>query len=171
MSASYDTEAYKAAPSPSTTQTTISPITGQAIVSRPLLSDAQVDTLVSNAHTAFASWRLVPLATRISIVTKAIDTLVAIAPELGLEITEQMGRPARYGKGEIGGFEERARFLLGIAEKALADEGVDEGRPEGLKRVIRRAPVGVTLLVGAWNVSRVWLLTAARKDQRADPLC
>lgn len=44
------------------------------------------------------------------------------------------------------------------AEKALADESVDDGRPAGgLKRVIRRAPLGVTFLVGAWNVSSDWV--------------
>ena len=55
----------------------------------------------------------------------------------------------------MGGFEERARWMMANADKALADESVDEGRPEGLRRVIRRAPVGVTLLVGAWNVSLI----------------
>jgi acyl-CoA reductase-like NAD-dependent aldehyde dehydrogenase len=45
--------------------------------------------------------------------------------------------------------------MMANADKALADESVDEGRPEGLRRVIRRAPVGVTLLVGAWNVSLI----------------
>ncbi|KAK4704868.1 hypothetical protein P7C70_g1336, partial [Phenoliferia sp. Uapishka_3] len=151
MSASYDVDAFKSVPSSSQVQTTISPITGQPIVTRPLLSDSAVLSLVSNAHAAFASWRQVPLADRKAIILKAIDSLVAIAPELGAEITEQMGRPVRYGKGEVAGFEERARWLINKAESALADENVDEGRPAGLKRVIRRAPVGVTLLVGAWN--------------------
>lgn len=62
-------------------------------------------------------------------------------------------RPIRYSKGEIGGFNERATWLLENAEKCLSDTNVDAGRPTGLKRIIRRQALGVTLLVGAWNVS------------------
>ena len=162
MSAQYDTKAFESLPPASEVQTTLSPITGQALVSRTLLSDDAVLTLVANAHAAFSSWRLVPLSERKAIIAKAVDSLVAVAGELGAEITEQMGRPVRYGKGEVAGFEERARWLLNKADAALADENVDEGRPEGLKRVIRRAPVGVTLLVGAWNVRLLLLSTLGR---------
>ncbi|KAL8286751.1 hypothetical protein RQP46_004279 [Phenoliferia psychrophenolica] len=151
MSHLYDIKAFSSVPPATAVQTTLSPITGLPIVSRPILSDSEVSTLVLNAHAAFSSWRLVPLADRKAIVTRALNSLVDVAGELGDEITLQMGRPIRYGKGEIAGFEERARWLVSKADSALADENVDEGRPEGLKRVIRRAPVGVTLLVGAWN--------------------
>jgi len=138
--------------SSSTVQTTISPITGEPIIERPLLGSlAEVDAKLAAADEAYRSWRKVPLEERIRIVTAAVDLLVSEKAALGAEITTQMGRPVRYGGGEIGGFEERARWLIANAEKALADESVDEGRPEGLKRVIRRAPVGVCLLVGAWN--------------------
>lgn len=68
-----------------------------------------------------------------------------------------MGRPIRYTKGELGGFEERARWLIANAERSLRDENVDDGRPAGLKRVIRRVPFGVTLLIGAWNVSNRYI--------------
>ncbi len=30
-----------------------------------------------------------------------------------------MGRPIRFGQGEVAGFEERARYMIGIAEQAL----------------------------------------------------
>lgn len=154
MSASYDVEAQKSAASDDKVQRTISPITGQAIIERPLpSSNAELDLILAASHTAHLSWRKVPLAKRKAIVIKAISHLSARAPELAEEITEQMGRPIRYTKSEIATFEDRALWLVNKAEKALADESVDEGRPEGLKRVIRRAPVGVTLLVGAWNVS------------------
>ena len=172
MSAEYNTTAHLSLPSPSSVQTTLSPITGLPIVSRPILSDAEVSTLVQNAHTAFSSWRAVPLAEKKAIIVRAVDSLVQIAVELGDEITAQMGRPVRYGKGEIGGFEERARWLVEQADKALADEGVDEGRPQGLKRVIRRVPVGVTLLVGAWNVSPSVFgnIVHTNRDLRSSPV-
>jgi hypothetical protein len=80
-------------PPASDVQTTVSPITGQPIISRPLLpSNAAVDALISNAHAAYLEWRLVPLKDRTALVAKAVDHLVSLAPELAVEITEQMGR-------------------------------------------------------------------------------
>lgn len=150
MSAAYD-------PVPSlkigktATQQTLSPSTGKVVVTRSYLSDEQVEESISAAHEAFKSWRSVPFNVRKSIVTKTIDEIVRDSDELSREITVQMGRPTRFAKGEMAGFEERARWLIENAAKALADEAVDEGRPSGIKRVIRRAPLGVCLLVGAWN--------------------
>ncbi len=154
MSHIYDPSLQSGLTNSSTVQTTISPITGEPTIERALPSSlAEVDAKLAAADAAYHSWRKVPLDERIRIVTAAVDHLVSQKAALGAEITTQMGRPVKYGGGEIGGFEERARWLLANAKKALADEGVDEGRPEGLIRVIRRAPVGVCLLVGAWNVS------------------
>ncbi|GAA6059070.1 hypothetical protein JCM10212_002041 [Sporobolomyces blumeae] len=152
MSASYDTIAQTKVADPSKTQTTISPITGQPVVSRPLAaSTSPLDASVQASHDAYLSWRKVPLAHRIDLVTKGIKHLSARASELELELTEQMGRPIRYGKAEFSTFEDRGMWLVGQAEKALKDEHVGEDRPEGFRRIIRRAPLGVCLLVGAWN--------------------
>lgn len=136
-----------------TTQTTLSPTTSLPLVTREYPSSSAIPSLLAASHTAYLAWRLVPLAERMALLSRFIDHVVAQdkGGALSLEITEQMGRPIRYSAGEIKGFEERARWLVAHAPAALADENVDEGRPEGLKRTIRRAPVGVCLLVGAWN--------------------
>lgn len=155
MSASYDATAQEKVSDGATTLTTISPITGQPLLTRPYpSSNAELDSIVSRSHAAYKSWRQTTLDERKAIVIRAVELLSAKAPQLAQEITEQMGRPVRYTKSEIATFEDRALYLVEQAEKALGDEKVDEGRPEGFKRIIRRAPVGVTLLVGAWNVSR-----------------
>ncbi|SCV68861.1 BQ2448_982 [Microbotryum intermedium] len=152
MSAKYDHEAVKHVADPSTTQTTISPITGQPIVTRPLpTSNESLDHLLQKSHAAHLEWRKVPLNKRIELVKAGITHLSFRASELAREITQQMGRPIRYTEGEIKTFEDRANWLVGKAERALKDESVDEGRPEGLRRTIRRAPVGVTFSIGAWN--------------------
>ena len=41
--------------------------------------------------------------------------------EIVPELAWQMGRPVRFGAGELRGFEERARYMIGIAASALAD--------------------------------------------------
>lgn len=137
-----------------TEQVTLSPSTGKPVVTRPLpQSTHELDSVIEASHAAHLSWRKVPLADRKAIVAQAVSHLVSRAPELAREITEQMGRPVQYTKSEISTFEDRANWLIAHADQALADENVDEGRPEGFKRVIRRQALGVCFLVGAWNVS------------------
>ncbi|GAA5831407.1 hypothetical protein JCM11251_004015 [Rhodosporidiobolus azoricus] len=137
---------------PSTTLTTLSPITGEPVVQRTYpTSHDQLDSIVNTSRESYLSWRKVPLVERKRLVTLAVEHLTSRAMELAPELTEQMGRPVRYGAAEFATFKDRASWLINQAEKALADENVDEGRPEGFKRLIRRAPVGVCLLVGAWN--------------------
>ena len=48
-----------------------------------------------------------------------LDALLAMNDEIVPELAWQMGRPVRYG-GEKRGLEERARYMAGIAEEALA---------------------------------------------------
>ena len=70
----------------------------------------------------------------------------------------QMGRPIRYGPGEVRGFEERARYMIAVAPEMLAD--IDVGPKEGFKRFIRREPLGVVLNLPAWNFPYMTALNA-----------
>ena len=46
--------------------------------------------------------------------------MLAMHDEIVPELAWQMGRPVRYGAGELRGFEERARHMIAIAAEALA---------------------------------------------------
>ncbi len=65
------------------------------------------------------------------------------------ELAWQMGRPVRYGAGELRGFEERARYMIAIAPEALA--AVDPGPKAGFRRYIKREPLGTVLVIAPWN--------------------
>ncbi|GAA6058365.1 hypothetical protein JCM3770_005274 [Rhodotorula araucariae] len=152
MAALYNPAPQEAVADPRLTLTTISPVDGQPVATREYpRTVAQLDDAVTAAHTAHRQWRNLPLADRIHTVARAVDSLTSRALELGPELTAQMGRPARYTAAEFATFKDRASWLLAHAHGALADESVDQGRPDGFTRLIRRAPVGVCLLVGAWN--------------------
>jgi acyl-CoA reductase-like NAD-dependent aldehyde dehydrogenase len=60
-----------------------------------------------------------------------------------------MGRPIRYGAGELRGFEERARHMIGIADEALANHV--PAAKEGFTRFISREPWGVVFTIAPWN--------------------
>jgi acyl-CoA reductase-like NAD-dependent aldehyde dehydrogenase len=127
----------------------ISPIDGRELVRRPQASDSAVDAAIEAARAAQKGWRNVPLAERSALVLRFLDELLAMNQEVVPEIAQQMGRPVRYG-GEFRGVEERARYMVRIAEKALAPIPPDDDRP-GFRRTIKREPVGVVLVIAPWN--------------------
>lgn len=94
-----------------------------------------------------------PLDERISIVNKFIDLFEQHKDDYGKQLTEEMGRPIRYAGGEMGGFLERARYMVSIAKDRLKDVTLTETDKEGFKRWIRKEPLGVCALISAWNVS------------------
>lgn len=127
----------------------ISPVDGREVVRRASASGAEIDSAVAAARKAQAEWKRVPIAERGKILSKAVDAMLAMRAEIGPELAWQMGRPVRYGRNELNGFEERARHMIAIAAAALAPV-VPEPKA-GFKRYIAREPVGVVLTVAPWN--------------------
>jgi acyl-CoA reductase-like NAD-dependent aldehyde dehydrogenase len=128
---------------------TISPVDGRIYVERPLETAAGIDRALDSARSAQLAWASLPLAARCEILGRAVDAFVAKANDIAAEITWQMGRPIRHAPGEIRGFEERARHMLGIAAQALA--AVQPGEKAGFRRQIKRVPLGVVVVVAPWN--------------------
>ena len=135
---------------PSSLLRTVSPVDGRIFVERPLQGAEDVNAMLDKAKKAQREWRHVPMADKQKIMLRFMDALVAKAPEIGTELTWQMGRPVRYSPSEItGAMCERIRYMVDLAPKALADI-VPEAR-EGFKRFIRREPVGVVAVIAPWN--------------------
>jgi acyl-CoA reductase-like NAD-dependent aldehyde dehydrogenase len=128
---------------------TISPVDGRIYVERTLETAAGIDRALDSAQAAQRAWGSLPLADRCRILSKAVDAFVAKASDIAAEITWQMGRPIRHSPGEIRGFEERARFMLGAAADALAP--VQPGDKAGFQRQIKRVPLGLVVVVAPWN--------------------
>jgi acyl-CoA reductase-like NAD-dependent aldehyde dehydrogenase len=130
-------------------QKTVSPVDGSIYVERPLADAKQIEAALALAHAAQRDWRRVALAERRALVHRFVDAMMTKTSAIAEELAWQMGRPVRYGPGEIGGFEERARYMADIAESALADVPVED--KEGFVRFIRREPLGVVFVVAPWN--------------------
>ena len=64
-----------------------------------------------------------------------------------------MGRPIRYTPKEIETTVLRGRYMISIAERELADVDVEteDNSVKGLKRFIRKEPLGIVLVISAWN--------------------
>ncbi len=128
----------------------ISPVNGELYASVAQTSDAAIATALESARAAQQKWAATPLTTRAKLCQALVQNLVDDAAKLGDELSWQIGRPCRYTPNEIkGGFAERANYMIDIAEQALSD--IHPGDRDGLKRFIRKKPLGVVFLVAAWN--------------------
>jgi len=133
----------------SAVQKTITPVDNSVYVERPYNTAAEVQAVLSAAQQAQKAWRLTPVAERARILNKAVDIFLTKKDQYAEEITRQMGRPISQSPGEMRGFEERARYMIGIAPEALAD--VEAKDKAGFTRFIRREPLGVVFIVAPWN--------------------
>jgi acyl-CoA reductase-like NAD-dependent aldehyde dehydrogenase len=128
---------------------TVTPVDGSTYVERPLASEREVDAAIAAAVAAQREWRAHAIEERAAALSAFVDAFVAERDDVATELTWQMGRPIRYTPGEVRGFEERARTMIALAPQALAD--MDAGPKEGFRRLIRREPLGVALVIAPWN--------------------
>jgi acyl-CoA reductase-like NAD-dependent aldehyde dehydrogenase len=127
----------------------ISPVDGRVYAERPLAEAHDIDRALDRAAGALRAWRATPLAERQALLSAAVDAFVAKGAEVAAELTWMMGRPAAQTPGEIRGFEERARYMIGVAAEALAP--LDPGPKEGFKRYVTHEPLGVVAVIAPWN--------------------
>ena len=143
------TSAVRAAVGGAEIQRTITPVDGSVYAERPLATSEEVAGALERARKAQAGWRRRAVEERAALMSAFVDAFVARADEIAAEITWQMGRPIRYTPGEVRGFEERARHMIAVAPQALAD--LEPEPKAGFRRFIRRAPVGIVLVIAPWN--------------------
>ncbi len=133
----------------SSVQKTVSPVNGQVYVERPHATGSEIEQCLVTARAAHPGWRNTTLSERAAICSAFVDALLANGNHIVEELSWQMGRPIAAAPGELRGFEERARHMIGIAPQALADIEIEP--QTGFSRRIRREPLGVVLTVAAWN--------------------
>ncbi|MCG8494353.1 MAG: aldehyde dehydrogenase family protein [Sneathiellales bacterium] len=128
---------------------TFTPVDGSLYLERPYMSEDQIPSLLEKAEKAQAEWKLKTVAERAEILTRCVEVFESRKEQISEELAWQMGRPVRYGAGEVGGFVERATYMISVAEKALAPVEVDE--KEGFTRYIKREALGVVFTIAPWN--------------------
>ncbi|PNB75135.1 aldehyde dehydrogenase [Pseudomonas sp. GW456-E7] len=127
----------------------ISPVDGRVYVEREMADAAQVEQALNAAASAQAAWQRRSLSERAALCSAAVDAMLSMQADIVPELAWQMGRPVRYGAGELRGFAERARHMIAIAPQALAD--IEPEPVAGFRRYIKREPLGTVLVVAPWN--------------------
>jgi acyl-CoA reductase-like NAD-dependent aldehyde dehydrogenase len=127
----------------------VSPVDGREVARKKTATAAEIESAIVAARKAQAEWVRVSVAERAKLCSAAVDAMLAMRGEIAPELSWQMGRPIKYAGGELGGFEERARAMIAIADEALAP--LIPAAKDGFKRYVRRDPAGIVLTVAPWN--------------------
>jgi len=130
-------------------QITVSPIDGSDYVTREQASPEQIRLCSQRATAAQATWRQQSIAQRAQICGNMIDNFVSKKESIAQELAWMMGRPIRYGEGEVAGVEERARHMIEIAEQSL--KSIELPEKPGFTRYIKREALGVVFVIAPWN--------------------
>jgi len=126
----------------------ISPVDGSIYLERQYVTGEQLNQALESAETAQQAWQRKSIAERAEICSRAIGIFQQQKARHGEELAWQMGRPVRYGAGEVAGVVERSSYMIDIAAEALADIKIKDPATE---RFIKRVPVGIVLTIAPWN--------------------
>jgi len=127
----------------------ISPVDGSVYLERPVATGKEIEMALAAAHLAQVDWSALSIAERTPYCTAIVDNVLAMEADITPELAWQMGRPVRFGAGELHGFEERARHMIAIAEAALAP--IEPAPMDGARRFMERVPMGVVFIIAPWN--------------------
>ncbi len=133
----------------------ITPVDGSTYAIRARSTDTQLEDALQAARAARLPWGTSTVAERAAVCTAFVDRVVAMTDLIVDELAWQMGRPIRFGPGEIQGFTERAQHMISIAESCLAP--IASEPLDGFDRYIALEPLGLVLVIAPWNYP---LLTA-----------
>ncbi|WP_373518229.1 aldehyde dehydrogenase family protein [Pricia sp.] len=128
---------------------TISPIDGSVYRSTKEHGLKDIENTISKAHKVFPAWAALSIKERAKYVTLFVEAIVADKADIAKEITWQMGRPLGQSPGEIQGFQDRANYMIGISEDALASYTPEDQSPG--KRAVERVPLGIIGVMSPWN--------------------
>ncbi len=126
-----------------------SPFSQNVVGEYPMDSFTSVQEKLSQLNSSQKSWKKLPIRDRIQAVQKALEYFTENKAQIAKDISEQMGRPISQTPGEIKGLLERAQYLCGIADDAMAVKTLPP--KENFERSIVREPLGVIFVISAWN--------------------
>lgn len=127
---------------------TVNPATNQVEKEYPVMTDQQIDLILSDADKAFQSWKKTSFAERAKLLHKVASILREHKEELGKLCSIEMGKLHREGIGEVELSANIFDYYADNGEKFLADAPLDT--PQG-KAFLSYEPIGVLLSVQPWN--------------------
>ena len=127
----------------------VNPATEETFRTLEMTPEAELADILARMRAAQYKWREVPVDERVQICRGFVDTFRSMRETVALDITRQMGKPLVQARREVDTMLDRAETMLRLAPLGMQDENL-EPKP-GLRRFIRREPLGIVLDIPAWN--------------------
>lgn len=131
-------------------KTIYSPSDGTLITKIKMATEEDITACLNNSVSIRSEWKNTSISKRAEICRNAVTWFIENKIEIAEEISLLMGRPIQYAQGEITGLEERASYMIEIAEENLKDI-ILKPENENFKRIIRPTPLGTAFIIAPWN--------------------
>ena len=128
---------------------TISPIDNSIYVERPYASSSEIENTLKLSEQSKLIWKNTSLDERKKLVSKFVECFLSNNKEIEEELCKQMGRPLSQCGGEMRGFEERAKYMIENADRAL-QKVVSKNNNE-FDNYILKEPLGLVFIIAPWN--------------------
>ncbi len=125
------------------------PANGEMFRELPYHNWEEAKSLLITADNTQKQWKHTEISERIQFVKAAMVYFQDNQKTIAEDITRQMGKPISQSMNEIKGMIHRAEVCCELAEDAL--KGITFPEANGLRRFIKREPLGVVLDIAAWN--------------------
>ncbi|AMM31187.1 Succinate-semialdehyde dehydrogenase [Sinomonas atrocyanea] len=127
----------------------LNPATGEVVETFPTATDADVESALASAQSAFESWRETPIEARAKVVSRIAELFTERADELAAIITEEMGKPLSQSKGEAEFCTDIFNYFATEGPTLAADQEIKTF--SGGRAVVQKLPVGPLLGIMPWN--------------------
>ncbi len=127
----------------------VSPASGELAREVPCDGRAALEAKLERARTAQWRWRARSVLERVAALRAALEYFCREKEAVARDVTLEMGKPIVQARREVQTMLERAEHMLAIAPQSLAGE-VLPARP-GFELRIEHEPLGVVLVIAAWN--------------------
>ncbi|MDR7085422.1 succinate-semialdehyde dehydrogenase/glutarate-semialdehyde dehydrogenase [Aeromicrobium panaciterrae] len=125
------------------------PASGEVVETYDTATDAEIQTALTASHSAYASWKDVPIADRAEVVTKVAVLFAERADELAAIATTEMGKPLSEGVEEVEFCEAIFKYFATEGPTLAADQPIKTF--SGGTAVVQKLPVGPLLGIMPWN--------------------
>ncbi len=127
---------------------TVNPTTNQVEKEYGVMTEQQIEGILSNADEAFKKWKKTPFSVRAELLHKVAVILRKESEELGKLCSIEMGKLLREGVGEVMLCADIFDYYADNGAQFLADSPLET--PTG-KAFLSYEPIGVLLSVQPWN--------------------
>lgn len=132
----------------SETFTPVVPSTGAPAEPIPVTSPEGVERAVQAARTAAKAWGALDYETRAACLSRCAAALVDHADDLAARMASDMGKPIKFGRGEVRSVQARVKGLIETGREAVTPS---ERSNDSLRVRVRWLPLGVAGVIGPWN--------------------